>query len=154
MPSFLPQYTAEVLVGAERLGLPTEAIEGQHAQSPGPFTQWVGTDMRFQKGQRRAGLAEGEFGVHQVLDGIEAGLIEPAGLESGELPVCQVTERRAGEQVEGEAERLGDPRRLGQRRPGFVDEVREPPGVHLIRSDLEDVTAVPAPQRCFVLPNG
>jgi hypothetical protein len=67
----------------------------------------VGTDKGLEAGQSFGRPAEDELGFGQVLDGTEAGLLEPMDVEAGEVPLGQLAERRAAPQAEPGSQRLG-----------------------------------------------
>ena len=131
-PSSSPSIRPELLIGPQRLGLPAEAVEGQHALAPGPLPQRVGRHVRFQAGQglRRAG--RGPVPPRPDPRGRQAGLVEPAG-RGGRTAVGQVDQGRTPPQLEGllagrwrrrrpPSARASRPRpasaRTGWRRPG------------------------------------
>lgn len=93
-------------------------------------------------------MAERQLGLGQLLDGGEADLFQPAGLEAGEAPIGEVSEGWAPPQGQGLLQGVG-----GGLRPASLDglpasgeQLLETVRVHLSRIGLQHIPRLPAPQ--------
>ena len=94
-PELVGEREPRRAVDLERLGLPAAAIERKHQLAAQPLAERVGGDERLQLADERGVAAERELGVDPLLEGDDAQLVEPGGLEPGELLLVEVCERRA-----------------------------------------------------------
>lgn len=105
-------------------------------------------DVRLQAGQPLGGMAECQFGLGQLLDGGEAGLLQPAGLEAGEAPIGEVSEGWAPPQGQGPLQGIGGGLRLASLDglPASGEQLLETVRVHLGRIPFKDIARLPASQ--------
>lgn len=105
-------------------------------------------DVRLQAGQPLGGVAERQLGLGQLLDGGEADLFQPAGLEAGEAPIGEVGEGWAPPQGQGLLQGVGGGLRLASLDglPASGEQLLETVRVHLSRIGLQHIPRLPAPQ--------
>lgn len=105
-------------------------------------------DVRLQAGQPLGGVAERQLGLGQLLDGGEADLFQPAGLEAGEAPIGEVSEGWAPPQGQGLLQGVGGGLRLASLDglPASGEQLLETVRVHLSRIGLQHIPRLPAPQ--------
>ena len=147
----LGQHVAQLLVGPQRLGLPTAAVQRDHPVGPQALPEGVRRAQALELADE-LGVAPGvEVGADPRLQRGEAGLLEADRLGPGEVEVGQIAEGRAPPEVEGGAEAVGGggcgarrrarrgtgrpARRSGRRRPRRrpTGAARSPPGPVRIR---------------------
>ena len=98
---------AGLLVGLERLGLPTGAVESEDQLPLEAFAQRLARHQVVQLADDRGVAAELEIGGHAVLQGGRAQLFEPRYLRLTEGLVGEIRERPAAPEVERIAQRFG-----------------------------------------------
>lgn len=99
-------------------------------------------------GPALSGTAERQLGLGQLLDGGEAGLLQPAGLEAGEAPIGEVSKGRPPPQGQGLLQGVGGGLRLASLHglPASGEQLLETVRVHLSRIGLQQITRLPASQ--------
>ncbi len=127
---------------AERLGLPTGTVEGEHEQGANPLAQRVRLEQRLEVGNRGGVRAEGDLGVETVLERTQPELVEAADLRLGELGVGHVKQRVAAPQAEGLGQLgTGGGRIVHEPGVAFTRQALEPGGVDGLRIHAQDVAA-------------
>ncbi len=99
-PELVDERPTGGLVGLERVGLATAAVERQHQLSAQPLAKWVVVDELFELGDQLGARPEEEPGLDQVLERRGAKLFEPSRLERGERLEGEVGERLPAPQSE------------------------------------------------------
>ena len=122
-PELVAERGAKLVVGGERVGLATAAVEREHQLAAHRLAQRVLRHERVQLRDQLAVAAEVEPGVDPRADRLEPLLLEPLGDRHGERLEADVLERRAAP----ERECLGEPR-VGDRRLATGERVVAGPG--------------------------
>ena len=89
------QVAAGVLVGLERLALTAVGVQGEHEQAPQPFAPGLLGGQAPELADRLPPRARGDAQLKQLLERLQAELLEPLGLAPGELLSGEVAEGRA-----------------------------------------------------------
>ena len=96
----LDQDPAPLLIGLERLGLASRAVERDHQLPARPLAQRILGDKRLELADDLRVSPQREIGLDALLDRREAQLLEPRDRRLGEVVVGEVPERRTAPQVE------------------------------------------------------
>ncbi len=96
----LRERAASLLVGLQRLRLPTRAVEGEHQLPPGPFAQRMLDDERLELDDELLVASELEIGLDPLLLGGEAELVEARDLGLSEVRVSELRQRGAAPERE------------------------------------------------------
>lgn len=86
------------LKGAQRLRLAAAAVEGQHQQAPQRLSQGIIGDESLEATCQLGVPSEGELGLGVLLDRHQPKLLQPGGLDGGEVVVGEVGRRRSSPQ--------------------------------------------------------
>ena len=100
-PQLVDEEPAGVLVGAQRLGLATAAVERHHELAAQPFAQRVLGDEGREGGRRAGVVAGGQAGLDAVLLGRRPQLVQAADGDGGEGLEGEVGQRRAPPEGQG-----------------------------------------------------
>ena len=141
-PELLVELSSRLLVGLERLRLPSGAVERQHQLPAQALVEGVLLDEELELGDEVGVAPELELGVDQLLARREAELLEPRDLECRERLVGDVGERRAAPEPERLAEAPGALGDVGGR-ARLGAEPLEAAEVDLVGRDVEHVPGVP-----------
>ncbi len=135
-----PQPRPQLLIGAQRLGLATSAIQGEHELGGEPFPQRMLPGQALELRHQLAVAPSCEIRLDTSLDGFETQLVEPADLCLGERLVGELLVGPSPPQLQGAAQgRRRRLRVLAQQCAPVVDQVLEPNRVDLLPVDVEDV---------------
>ena len=132
---------AQLLVGAQGLGLPPTAVEGDDPLAPQAFAQRVLGAQRLELAGELVVPPTGQVGFDPVFEGAEPFLFEAGRIGADERRARQLAERRASPQ----RQRFGqEPRRLGgvaigSGRPAAGHQRLEPDGVDRVGHDGQQV---------------
>jgi hypothetical protein len=88
------------LVGAQRVGLTSTAVQAQQLQLPSPLAEGVLLEQGRQVAQRVGGVTELQPRRRQLLERPEAELVEASDVRLGELRVGELRERRPPPEAE------------------------------------------------------
>ena len=146
MPELVDERPAGVVVGGERLGLPTRAIEGEHQLRPQPLAQRMprGRATRARR-PARSRCSSFQLGSDPLLEHAEAQILEPADLVLRErlAAPCRPAARRA----RARAPPAAAARARGRlERARLADEPLEAAEVELVAVELEHVPGRPRVQ--------
>ncbi len=94
-PQLVDEQPAGVLVGAQRLGLATAAVERHHELAAEPFPQRVLGDEGREGGRRAGMVSGGQARLDAVLLGRRPQLVQPADGDGGERLEGEVGQRRS-----------------------------------------------------------
>lgn len=94
------EHVAQLVVGAQGLGLPPGAVEGQHPLRPQAFPDPVGRGERLQLADQLAVAAADQVGVDPLLERDHAGLVQAGGLRPRARRLGDVGQRGAPPQRE------------------------------------------------------
>jgi hypothetical protein len=125
------------LVGLERLGLPTGAIESEHPLTLKSFPQRVLRNEPFHLAYELGMTPECEVGVDPSLEGSEPQLLDPADRRLRERLVDEVSQRSAAPQRQRLTQLSRGHGRLGT--VGLLDQPREACQIEFLRADAQEV---------------
>jgi hypothetical protein len=86
------EHRPRSLVGAQRVCLPTGAVEGQHQLTADPLTQGMDLDERLQFADQLRSGTRREPGRHRVLDELLVNLDQPRPMRADPLAVTRIDE--------------------------------------------------------------
>ena len=104
-PELVAQPVAEVVRGAQRLGLPARAVEREHQLAAEPLAQRMIDEERFELADDLFVVADPQLGVDARLDRDDVQLVEPDRLRPDPFRVGELGERRAAPLAERGVER-------------------------------------------------
>ena len=138
----LRERAAALLVGLQRLRLPTRAVEGEHELAPGPFAQRVLADERLELDDELLVASELEIGFDPLLLGGEAELVEARDLGLREVRVSELRQCGAAPERERLAQLLRRELGLAARAsaPCVLERVPKDVGIELTALEVEAVS--------------
>jgi hypothetical protein len=140
-PELVPESGARPLVGAQRVGLTTRAIQGQHEQPPQPLTERMLGHSGFPRADRFPVPAAGDLRFEPELDGDGPQLVEAADLGLRERFGGDIGQRRSPPQPQCLAHDLARMRGVTrlERRSALLDQAFEADAVDTVGVDVEEV---------------
>ena len=140
-PELVDESPARLLVGVQRLGLPTRPVERRHQIHPEALAERVLGDERLELPDQLVVAPECEVGVDPQLQRGEPDLLEPGDGRLREALVGEVRERRTPPQRQRVAQPL---RRVGrqaasEQAPPLVHQPLEAVEIELVGLDPDDV---------------
>ncbi len=140
----LDERRARIAVRRERLRLPAGAVQREHQLGARPLAQRVGLDERLELPYPLGVVAQGELRLHELLGGGQPKLLQAGDLRLRERVVGEVGQRGAAPQREPLPEQLGRAVRhsVRKRRAALGEQALEARGVHLVRVDVDHVSAL------------
>ena len=97
----------QLLVGAQRFGVASAAVQGQHEELPGALSQRILADRRVKHRHDLGGPPRLELRGRNLLDRVEVEVVEATDVWLGELLVGEVGEGRPAPQPQRGAQGLG-----------------------------------------------
>ena len=91
----LDQDRSGPLVGQQRIGLPTRAVQGQQQLGPQPLPQRLLADQPLQLGHQLSVPPQPQVGLEAILHRAQPQLAQPVGLGRGDVAVSELLERLA-----------------------------------------------------------
>src|SRR5688500_2861447 len=143
------ERATRLLVGLERLRLPSCAIERDHELRPKPLSKRIRLDERFELADHQRVAPEGQLRFDPMLDRGETQILQTRYLTLREPLVREVRQRRAPPEPERPSEQLDGSfgHGTGQGPRALLDELLEELAVELTRPNLEQVAATPGHER-------
>ena len=139
-PDLPGQRPMRVAICLDRLGLPSSAVEGEHALRMEVLVEGVLGDQRLEASEHIRVSPGGELGIDRQLNRPQVQLLEPSNLRPCEGLRGDVGERGTTPEVERASGRaVGDP--LLRLCPGSIDQALEARRVHRVGWQLELVAA-------------
>ena len=145
-PDLLGQRPMRVAICLDRLGLPSGAVEGEHALRMEALVGGVLGDKRLEASEHIGVAPGGELGVDRQPDRPQVELLEPPDLRPCEGLRGDVGERGAAPELERASGRAVDDSLL-RLRPGSIDQALEARRVHGVGWQLELVAATAGDDR-------
>ena len=147
-PELVVEQAAQVLVGAQRVGLAPGPVQREHSRAPQPFAQRAGGGELGQLAHQLGVAPAGQVVVDALLDRGQPGLLQTSSLAKHEGGVDDVGQGRSAPLRERRPQRL--------RRPGVITDSRlltgadqqglEAGSVDRIRVQLQQVAVRPGEQ--------
>jgi hypothetical protein len=136
------EHAPRVLVHAQRLGLPSGAVEGEHELSPEALAQGVLRHERLELADELRLPTRGEVGLEAILARREAQLVEARDLRLSEGLVGKIGQRRPAPERERLAQERRRLRRVapGERAASLVAQTLEATEVELFAFQPQLVT--------------
>ena len=141
-PELIHEHLSRVLVHAQRVGLATRAVEGEHELSASALPEWLLGHERLELADEIRVSTQREASLDRFLAGDEVQLLEPGDLGLRERRVGEVGECRPAPESERARERLGGIGRVaaGEDSSAVGEQPLEALRVQPISVDLERVS--------------
>ena len=141
-PELLGEHPLDAVDGPQRLGLPARLVLGQRQQLPAPLAQGRFPDHGLGRREHLEVPPRPQRGLDAQLLRFPPQLLQPLGLDAGEVRELQVLEGGPAPQRERLAQQVRRAVRFAQRQQLATadDESLEPPGVDVVRRHGQRVT--------------